>query len=224
MLLFNENLSSRKILIKDQNNVKIPLLTKKNARRKEAQQMDKRKRKVLVMAAVIALMTLFSRSTLAYYTVTGIATNVVTFGSFGMEIQESTAIGTPFPAEGVRVLPGETVSKEVAVRNVCSQPFWLRVQLVKGSDQESLSADDVLQILDLNEVQWTEHQGYYYYNRILNPGETTEKLFTKVKISGAHVDQSNIGAELTLTVKAYAVQSENNPAEHPWEASGWPEG
>jgi hypothetical protein len=27
---------------------------------------------------------------------------------------------------------------------------------------------------------------------------------------------------LSLTVNAYAVQSENNPAEHPWDAAGWP--
>ena len=185
--------------------------------------MDKRKRKILVTAVVIGLLTLFSPSTLAYYTVTGIATNVVTFGEFGMKILETTAIGAPFPKEGVHILPGETVSKEVAVRNICGHPFWLRVQLVKGSSKESLSAEDALQIVDLNDEQWTQRDGYFYYNRILAPGETTEPLFTRVHIPGDKVSQHDIGSVLTLTVKASAVQSDNNTGEHPWEANGWPD-
>jgi len=43
-----------------------------------------------------------------------------------------------------------------------------------------------------------------------------------VEIVGSKVDQHYIGKTLSLTVNAYAVQSENNPAEHPWDASGWP--
>ena len=39
---------------------------------------------------------------------------------------------------------------------------------------------------------------------------------------GSKVDQNDIGSTLSLTVKAYAVQSENNPADSPWDASGWP--
>ena len=41
---------------------------------------------------------------------------------------------------------------------------------------------------------------------------------------GGKVDQHYIGKTLTLTVTAQAVQSQNNPAEYPWEASGWPAG
>ena len=64
--------------------------------------------------------------------------------------------------------------------------------------------------------------GYYYYNEILQPGKTTPTLFTQVEIVGSKVDLSHVGSTLSLTVNAYAVQSENNPADYPWEASGWP--
>ena len=60
------------------------------------------------------------------------------------------------------------------------------------------------------------------FNRILQPGETTPLLFSQVEIVGSKVDQTHIGSALHLTVNAYAVQSENNPADLPWEASGWP--
>ena len=41
-------------------------------------------------------------------------------------------------------------------------------------------------------------------------------------IVGQYVTQNHVGTTLSLTVEAYAVQSEHNPAEHPWEAAGWP--
>lgn len=185
--------------------------------------MEKRKQKIAVLAAVIMLITLLSRSTLAYYTVTGVATNVVTSGEIRLQIHETTENGSPFPQEGVIVIPGQTVSKVVAVQNVCSHPFWLRVQLVKASSKETLSAEDVLQIVDLNDQEWTSQGDYIYYNTILEPDQITQPLFTQVKIAGPHVDQHDVGSALTLTVKAFAVQSENNPAHYPWEVSGWPD-
>ena len=77
--------------------------------------------------------------------------------------------------------------------------------------------------MDLNTKNWTLHSdGYIYYNEILQPGELTVPVFTQVEIVGQYVNQSHLGSVLSLTVKAEAVQSENNPAEHPWEAGGWP--
>lgn len=185
--------------------------------------MKKQRRKLIAVAIVAALLTLFSQTTLAYYTVTGIATNVVTSGGVQFRIHETTADGYPFPREGVSVIPGDVVSKEVAVENVCGHPFWLRVQLVKGSSKETLNAQDALQVVQINDREWIAQDGYYYYYRALQPNEQTVPLFEEVRIAGEAVDQYDVGSILTLTVKAHAVQSENNPAEHPWEASGWPE-
>lgn len=184
--------------------------------------MDKKRKKLVALALALMLIAVFSGSTLAFYTVTGTATNVVTSGNIRLQILETGENGRPFPREGVVVIPGDTVTKRVTVRNVCDHPFWLRVELVKGSSQEALSPEDVLQILDLNREDWTQVGNYFYYDRILHPQERTEPLFTQVHIAGDKVDQHGIGTALTVTVKAEAVQSENNPARHPWEASGWP--
>jgi predicted ribosomally synthesized peptide with SipW-like signal peptide len=181
----------------------------------------KAKSRLMLIAIIAILLTVLTQPTLAYYTTIGKATNVVTSGEIKLQIHEKTADGSEFPKEGVYVIPGDIVSKQVTVENVCNHPFFLRVKLVSGTTNEALTPDDCLK-LDIDTVNWTYKDGYYYYNQILQPGETTPTLFTQVEIVGSKVDQSHIGSTLRLTVNAYAVQSENNPAEHPWDASGWP--
>ncbi len=181
----------------------------------------KAKSRLLLIALAAILATVLTQPTLAFYTTVGKATNVVTSGDIQLMIHEKTADGSPFPAGGVYIIPGDIVSKQVTVENVCGHPFYLRVKLVSGSTNAALSAEDCLK-LNIDTASWTYADGFYYYNRILQPGETTPALFTQVEIVGSKVDQTHIGSTLSLTVHAYAVQSENNPAEQPWDAAGWP--
>lgn len=181
----------------------------------------KAKSRLLLIALAAILLTVLTQPTLAYYTAVGKTTNVVTSGGIELKIHEKTADGSDFPAEGVYVIPGDIVSKQVSVENVCAHPFYLRLKLVSGTSNEALTPDDCLK-LNIDTQHWTYVDGYYYYNVVLQPGETTPALFTQVEIVGSKVDQTHIGSTLSLTVNAYAVQSENNPAENPWNASGWP--
>lgn len=181
----------------------------------------KARSRLLLIAVAAILLTVLTQPSLAYYTAVGTATNVVTSGSIQLQIHEKTADGSAFPEQGVYIIPGDIVSKQVSVENICEHPFYLRVKLVRGTDDQALSAEDCLK-MDIDTANWTYLDGYYYFNRILQPGEDTPALFTQVEIVGSKVDQSHIGSMLSLTVRAYAVQSENNPAEHPWDAAGWP--
>lgn len=184
--------------------------------------MGKIKLRFLTIAFIALLVTFFSQETLAYYTTVGKATNVVTSGDIQLIIHETTDQGTEFPAEGVYIMPGDVVSKEVTVENDCTHPFYLRVKLVYGIEGEQLPYEDLLQV-DLNTAHWTvRDDGYIYYNKVLEPGLYTEPVFTEVTVAGQQYDLSYIHSTLTLTVEAYAVQSENNPAEAPWDAAGWP--
>ena len=179
------------------------------------------KSKLLLIALAAILATVLTQPSLAYYTTIGVATNVVTSGNIELAIHEKTADGSDFPEEGVYIIPGDIVSKQVYVENVCGHPFYLRVKLVTGTNNDALTPEECMK-LDIDTENWTYRDGYYYYNHILNPGEMTSALFTQVEIVGSKVDQTHIGSTLQLTVNAYAVQSENNPAQHPWDASGWP--
>lgn len=181
-----------------------------------------RKARALLVAFALLLVCNMTQETLAYYTVTGTATNVVTSGSIALKIHEQTKDGDPFPEQGIKVRPGDKVSKEVTVENTCGQPFYLRIKLANGVEKVSLPVEDVF-AFDVNTADWTIHEdGCYYYNYILQPGQTTSALFKEVEIVRKHVDVRFSGRTLTLSVTAQAVQSKNNPAAHPWDASGWP--
>ena len=185
--------------------------------------MGKIKTKIVVVALMAALITLMSQATFAYYQAVGKATNVVTSGNISFAIHETTDKGTEFPKDGVFTCPGDIVSKKVTVENICEHPFYLRVKMVYGVDSKELSAEDCFK-LNINEESWTLHDGWYYYTGIVNPGETTPNVFSHVEIVGSKVDNSYLGKTLTLTVKAQAVQSENNPITdgNTYTASGWP--
>ncbi|MBQ8649276.1 MAG: hypothetical protein IJ470_04325 [Clostridia bacterium] len=174
----------------------------------------------IVFAAVIA--TFSSQGSLAYYSAVGKATNVVTSGEISLLIHEKTASGEDFPKEGVYVKPGDPVEKIVTVENICGHPFYLRVKLVDGVCDDFLSSEDCIGV-DINTEYWTEKDGYYYYNDILTPGSSTEPVFSQVQMNGENIGNEYLGKNLTLTISAYAVQSENNPAENPWDAAGWPD-
>ncbi len=185
--------------------------------------LGKIKLRIFVVAIVASLMSFISMSTLAYYSTVGKATNVVTSGNIKLMIHEMTDQGTEFPKEGVYIVPGDIVSKKVSIENICEHPFYLRVKMVYGIDSHELSAEDCFK-LNINLDNWELYDGWYYYKGILQPGQTTPNVFSHVEIVGSKVDNSYIGKTLNLTVKAQAVQSENNPLKHgnTYTASGWP--
>lgn len=179
--------------------------------------------KIAVVALVAAVFAFIGQPALAYYQTVGKATNVVTSGNIQLIIHEKTDQGTKFPEEGVYVLPGDVVSKEVSIENDCAHPFYLRVKMVYGTNAQDLTAEDCLK-LNINSEKWQLHDGWYYYKDVVNPGETTPNVFSHVEIVGSKVDTGHIGKTLSLTVNAQAVQSENNPIKdgNTYTASGWP--
>ena len=185
--------------------------------------LGKIKLKIFVVALVAAMMAFISTSTLAYYSTVGKATNVVTSGNIQFIIHETTDQGKEFPKEGVYIVPGDIVSKKVSIESDCEHPFYLRVKMVYGVDSTELTSEDCFK-LNINEEYWELHDGWYYYKGIVEPGETTPDVFSHVEIVGSKVDNDYLGKTLTLTVKAQAVQSENNPVTdgNSYTASGWP--
>ena len=183
----------------------------------------KLKIRTAALALCAIILTLIVQDSLAYYSVIGKATNVVTSGDVKLQIHEMTDQGTPFPEQGVYIVPGDIVSKQVSIENVCNHPFYLRVKIIYGVDSQELSAEDCFK-LNIDAENWHLQDGWYYYKGIVEPGQTTPNVFSHVEIVGSKVDNSYIGKTLTLTVRAQAVQSENNPIEDMQThlASGWP--
>ena len=75
--------------------------------------------------------------------------------------------------------------------------------------------------MNINLADWTlGADGFYYFNEVLNPGETTDNLFTTVTFSTA-MGNSYMNAVFFIGVDAEGVQSQNNGATV-GDAIGWP--
>lgn len=178
------------------------------------------KRIVTAICIAVVGIALLASGTYAYFSKEDTARNVITTGGIDFEICEKTASGEEFPTEGVLIMPGETVSKIVTVRNISDHPLYLRIKLTKGVNKENLTAEDRFS-MNINETDWAyKEDGYYYYKKPLSAKQETEPLFTEVYINGQSVDNSYLGATFTLNIAGQAVQSENNGTDV-FTATGW---
>ena len=195
------------------------------------------KRRLLITAVAVLVLSLAAYGTLAYLTGSTTAHNVITSGSVKIELLDKTDKGgeigkVDFPSEGLKVMPGTTASKEVSVKNLSSE-CWVRVKLVKeinlaNEAQLSSNAADPVSLepnLGTSEDRWTlGNDGYYYYNSPLAKNAETSKLFTTVTFDpGMGNEYQN--AKLTIQVYAEAVQTANNPIPdggNVTQVAGWP--
>lgn len=143
---------------------------------------------------IIIISIIFSTATYAYLTDKDSEVNEITIGKNTTEIVEEF---DP-PNE---IVPGTSFTKKVEVKNTDSVSCYIRV-FCEFSD--STYAD--LFSLDLNKDDWTEKQsdGYYYYKKIVKPGETTEPLFTTVTYNGSSV----LNKSFDIIINEESVQSD----------------
>lgn len=182
------------------------------------------KRKLLILSLLVILAALTAAGTLAYYTDSARTHNVITSGKVNIDLLEwaDEARTKPFK-DKQGVMPGKKVTKIVEVKNTGTGAAFLRLYVEKnvyGADQKPMKSDPVS--LNFNDTDWTysESEGYYYYNRPLEPGKTTEPLFTAVTFDPLMGNEYQ-NASAHVKVIAYAVQSANN-GDSPQAAKGWP--
>ncbi len=179
------------------------------------------------MALVAALISITTVGSIAFFTAEDRTHNVITSGEIGIELHEwaDTDKTEPFPEEGItNVVPDTEVTKIVEVENVGSSDAWVRVsftktiELAQGAEAE---IDPDLVQLDLNTADWTEKDGWYYYNKPLAPNQTVNPLFTTVTFT-PEMGNEYQDSTVTIDVQAQAVQTANNGSTV-LEAAGWPE-
>lgn len=184
------------------------------------------KQKLMAALAILLCLGSLAGGTLAYFTDSEEAHNVITSGKIDIALREwaDDAHTKPYPGDTLEgAMPGDTVTKIVQVENICAHPAFIRVKVAL----ELRSAEDEVLpeaiSLDINETDWfLGEDGYYYYKEALPAGKTTEPLFTRAEFDAA-MDNRYRGCTAKIDVTAYAVQSQNN-GESPQIAAGWPEG
>ena len=189
------------------------------------------KKRIFAFAVVVICLSILASTTLAYFTDTAVARNVITSGGVDIAIEEwqETPEGMiPYPDQHIRVMPATQVSKIVTVRNLDAQSFIrvkLELTLQDSNDQlMDIDAEEMEKIIHLimNNQDWTEKDGWWYYGAAVNTNEVTLPLMTAVEFDGPNMTNEYQKTTLQIHVIAQAVQAANN-GTNAMEAMGWPE-
>ncbi len=207
------------------------------------------KKKILVLSLVISLVAITALGvTLAYFTATRDVTNTFTMGNVDILLREPAwdgfdfddeEIGTPDaqnPALGYNeakpLLPGDTAAKDPQVKNVGSNPAYVRLKVTISNYEGFRAASEMYEgeedidiigdvVIGLNTTDWIPAGDgvvvgdtityTFNYNGILASGNATNPLFTGIALP-SQLDKELAPLQesgFTIAVKAEAIQAEN---------------
>ena len=180
------------------------------------------KKKLLILSLAAICLAITAIGTLAYFTSEGTAHNVITTGGVEITVQEWADEDKQTPFEDLEgIMPGMTVTKIAEIKNTGASDAWVRVKVEKNIELQGEGTPDTgLVELTLNTADWTEKDGYYYYTKVLKPGEVTAPIFTAVTFK-PDMGNEYQNATATVDVVAQAVQTANN-GDTVMDAKGWP--
>ena len=187
---------------------------------KHAKENPVAKRLVTAVTVIAAVIALTSGGTLAYFSASETAHNVITSGGVDVELHEWADEDRTKKFEDVTgVMPGDAVTKIVEVENTGASSAWVRIWIGADFTNEALDPG-VLGIDTLDD--WSQGaDGWWYYGQKLAAGDTTTPLFEKVTFASG-MGNAYQGGEAVVSVYVQAVQSDNNGGSA-LEADGWPE-
>lgn len=176
------------------------------------------KKKIVAICLVVALAaTAVIGGTLAYFTDDEEATNTFTVGNVDITLTEPNWAGSG-SQDAPEVYPGEPLAKDPTVTNDGANPCFVRIK-VEGLDclgnagMITYRTDYVDEKLGDNWVKGND--GYFYYNKVLAVGETTDALFDQIVIPTG-LTNGDAETEFNVVVTAEAVQAQGAKAS--WAA------
>lgn len=187
------------------------------------------KKKIFAVSIVAICLSILAYGTVAYFTSDEVSHNIITTGDVDIELVEKQLVGKDlidYPEGPLRVMPATEVSKIVYVVNL-EQPAFVRISLefiFKDSSGEVFDLTeeefDSLISVNLNNEDWIEKDGYYYYKQALAKGSESLPIFDTVSFNGQNMTNEYQNSTLDIIVTTEAVQSANNGSD-PLKASGW---
>lgn len=193
------------------------------------------KKRILATAIVLICFSILASGSLAFYTASDTARNVITSDGVDIRVEEwqRTLDGViPYPTETpIEVMPGVTVSKIATVKNndavvYIRARFTVVVTQKDGTviELEPQALNDIISV-NVNEENWLRKDGdgqWWYYNDSVETGASTEAFFTEVVFDGPNMTNEYQNCKVEILVTAQAVQKANN-GNNVMEAAGWPE-
>lgn len=176
------------------------------------------KKKIIAVCLIVALAAIaVVGGTLAWFTDDEVATNTFTVGNVDITLTEPNWTSTG-SQDAPEVYPGEPLAKDPTVKNDGANPCFVRIK-VTGLDclapasNITYRTDYVPGKLGDNWVLHTD--GYFYYNKVLAVGATTDALFDQIVIP-TDLENGNAESEFDVVVTAEAVQAQGAKAS--WSA------
>ena len=176
------------------------------------------KKKIIAVCLIVALAaTAVIGGTLAYFTDKDDATNTFTVGNVDITLTEPNWEGSG-SQDAPEVYPGEPLAKDPTVTNEGANPCFVRIK-VEGLDCLD-PAGLITYRTDYEDGKlgdnWVKHtDGYFYYNKVLAVGETTDALFDQIVIP-TDLENGNATDKFDVVVTAEAVQAQGAKAS--WTA------
>lgn len=103
--------------------------------------------------------------------------------------------------------PGDVIAKKPRAVNTSSIDIYVRMRA-------EVSNSDLLEPIAINQSWTLKSDGFYYYNKVLKPGASTENLFDNVVIK-SDIEKEDI-RNLDVLVYAEAVQAGKLTVEQAW--------
>lgn len=187
------------------------------------------KKRIFALTVVIICLSILTGTTLAYFTTSDTARNVITSAGVDIIIVEQQKVGdelTGYPTDPVPVIPGKEVSKIVSIQSL-EKEVWIRAEFeavfyaADGSVMD-VDPDEVLSIVMSENSGWSYKDGWWYYAEPIGGGEYTDSLFEVLRFAGPEMGNEFQGSKVKVFVNAQAVQYANNGSTV-FEANGWSE-
>lgn len=172
------------------------------------------KKKIVSLCLALALMvTLCVGGTLAYFTDTDDATNTFTVGNVDITLTEPNWTSTG-SEDAPEVYPGEALAKDPTVTNNGANPCFVRIKVeglncLGNAGMITYRTDYVTDKLGDNWVKGTD--GYFYYNKVLGVGATTDALFDQI-VMPTGLTNGDATTAYNVNVTAEAVQAQGAKA------------
>jgi predicted ribosomally synthesized peptide with SipW-like signal peptide len=180
------------------------------------------KKLIAVTASVALLGVIGVGSTLAYFTDTDVANNVVTMGHVDIALEEPKFSEANENNTIKNVVPNQEIYKDPRIKvQLGSEDCYVRASLViDGLDDAQIG--ELVKNINIDSTKWVlGDEGYYYYQDVLNELDEIE-FFTTVTIP-ADWGNEVAGKAFTIDVKAEAVQADyfTPDTNDAGEINGW---
>lgn len=187
------------------------------------------KKAALLIALILLALGMICGITVAFFSRSVIAENVITFGSVNLKLYETYVddLGTEVefnPATVDNVTSAGIQKRIFRVENTGKNPMYVRLHFkICGttSEGEPFQTTEYLTVSQ-SLGEWRKKEDWFYYPVVVNPNEKTKELITEVIFDIDELTKKYPGSNYELSVYAQGVQSENNGTEV-WNVQGWPE-